>query len=150
MTFLKDLKNSGFAVGCSFYLDYYPGETTSSKIVLSVQVNNTGLLTAIVDTGAPWSIFDPELLAFLGINTIHGYYPQEGLIIRGEKYHGMLVRIPITLIADEGEDLTIETTVFVPDADSWHYPNFLGLEGCLSRIRFAIDPSENVFYFGTL
>lgn len=150
MDFLKDLKDIGFAEGCSYYLDHYPGETTSSKIVLSVQIDHTVLLTAIVDTGAPWSIFDPEILRFLEINTDQGYYPKEGLNIRGETHHGMLVRIPITLVADEGKDLTIETTVFIPDTDSWHDPNFLGLEGCLSRIRFAIDPSENLFYFGTL
>jgi len=31
---------------------------------------------------------------------------------------------------------------------AWSYPNFLGLDGFLSRIRFAVDPTENVFYFG--
>lgn len=151
--FLKELKDCGFIVGGMGYLDTYPGETKSPKIVLSVQLENSAPLPAIMDTGAPWCIFDPELISFLDIDKESGYRPEEGLNIRGVTHHGILIRAPITLLADEGEDLTIEATIFIPDWESdnfWHYPNFIGLDGCLSRMRFAVDPSKNMFYFGSI
>jgi hypothetical protein len=53
----------------------------------------------------------------------------------------------------EGDDLEIPATVFVPTippGETWLHPNFLGLTGLLDRIRFAVDPAENTFYFGPL
>ncbi|MBM4457122.1 MAG: hypothetical protein FJ011_05055 [Chloroflexi bacterium] len=74
------------------------------------------------------------------------------LNVRGERFAGRLVRTNLTLLADDGEDLMVEATVFVPilrPEQTWVYPNFLGLDGLLSRIRFAVDPAENVLYFGS-
>jgi hypothetical protein len=61
------------------------------------------------------------------------------------------MRANLTLEATSGEDLTVEATFFVPflELDEvWNYPNFLGLGGFLDRIRYAVDASENAFYFG--
>ncbi len=59
---------------------------------------------------------------------------------------GALYRVPVKLLADEGEPLQMEATVFLsPD---WQGPNFIGYEGLLQRIRFAVDPQANQFYFG--
>ena len=58
----------------------------------------------------------------------------------------------IGLEAERGESLDIEATVFVPilpPGETWLHPNFIGLDGFLNRIRFAIDPEENAFYFGS-
>ena len=55
-------------------------------------------------------------------------------------------------MADEGSDLEIETTAFVPvldESEIWELPMFLGMQGCLERVRFAIDPTKERFYFGT-
>jgi len=61
---------------------------------------------------------------------------------------GTLHRGPIRLHADEGEPLDVDATVFIsPD---WQGPNFLGYEGFLQRIRFAVDPETNLFYFGRI
>ena len=55
---------------------------------------------------------------------------------------------PVRLVADEGEDLDIEATMFLsPD---WPGGNFIGYEGLLERIRFAVDPETNLFYFGQI
>jgi hypothetical protein len=66
--------------------------------------------------------------------------------------HGRLYRLNLTLLADEGEDLTIQTTAFVPEpdeAEGWgDMPCILGLYGCLERLRFAVDPHTEPFYFG--
>ncbi len=59
---------------------------------------------------------------------------------------GDLVRAPITLLADEGESLTVDATVFL--STDWPGPNFIGYNGLLERIRFAVDPPTNSFYFG--
>jgi hypothetical protein len=32
----------------------------------------------------------------------------------------------------------------------WRGPNFLGYQGLLQRIRFAVDPEVNLFYFGRI
>ena len=66
--------------------------------------------------------------------------------------YGRLYRLTLTLLADEGEDVTIQTTAFVPEpeeAEHWgDLPCILGLYGCLERARFAVDPRTEQFYFG--
>ncbi|MBI4000481.1 MAG: hypothetical protein HY348_01690 [Nitrospira defluvii] len=57
-----------------------------------------------------------------------------------------LKRIPVEILADQGESLSVEATVAVlPD---WHHGTFIGYAGLLERIKFAVDPSDNYFYFG--
>ena len=47
-----------------------------------------------------------------------------------------------------GGPFEVEATIFVsPD---WSGGNFLGYEGLFQRIRFAIDPEANFFYFGQI
>ena len=105
---------------------------------------------AIVDTGAPWCLLDADILA--EIEPVQAdSLPTERLSIRGLSYQGRLTRLIVSLRADEGEDVDLEATVFVPilnPDETWNVPNFIGLQGLLSRIRFAVDPAENVFYFG--
>jgi hypothetical protein len=63
-------------------------------------------------------------------------------------FQGTLYRGQVTLPADEGESLDLDATVFVcPD---WPGPNFLGYQGLLQRVRFAVDPESNTFYFGRI
>ncbi|MBU4185889.1 MAG: hypothetical protein KKI12_10135 [Proteobacteria bacterium] len=71
------------------------------------------------------------------------------LNIRGEKTGGVLIRLPVRICAEQGEDIIIEGTVFVPQ-DERNLPNFIGLDGFLSRIKFAINPQSNIFYFGPI
>ncbi|MBI4531612.1 MAG: hypothetical protein HY709_08815, partial [Candidatus Latescibacteria bacterium] len=48
--------------------------------------------------------------------------------------------------AEEGENVEVEATWFIsPD---WPGPIVIGWKGCLERLRFAVDPSEDTFYFG--
>jgi len=56
------------------------------------------------------------------------------------------------LLADVGEDLELQATVFVPDVEEFwgNFPAFIGLTGFLERIRFAVDPLNNTFYFGSM
>lgn len=53
--------------------------------------------------------------------------------------------------SEEGNSLEFETTVFVPILPAgviWDRPNFIGLNNFVNRMRFAVDATENVFYFG--
>ena len=46
---------------------------------------------------------------------------------------------------------TFEATAFVPElehGETWPLPSYLGGQGCLDRIRFAVDPGDEVVYFG--
>lgn len=64
-------------------------------------------------------------------------------VVRGALYRGV-----VTIPADEGDSLDVEATVFVsPD---WQGPSFVGYQGLLQRIRFAVDPEMNLFYFGRI
>jgi len=78
--------------------------------------------------------------------------PYENFIIRGVRYNGRLCsEIPITIEASQGRDLLSSGTVFIPELEPtqvWNLPNFIGLTGFLERIRFAVDPFDNLFYFG--
>jgi hypothetical protein len=70
---------------------------------------------------------------------------------RSSWIRGSLWQVRIELQADLGESLVVDSTAFIPDESiDWPLPDFLGLDGFLDRIRFAVDPEENLFYFGAL
>jgi hypothetical protein len=100
-----------------------------------------------MDTAAPWCIFEGELGSVLS-RCFEPVHKRVTLSTRLGLCEGALYRVPIQFDADEGEPLDLEATVFVsPD---WPGPNFIGYEGLLQRIRFAVDPEANLFYFGRI
>ena len=71
------------------------------------------------------------------------------LSTRKGRTRGTLYRTVIVLVAAEGESVEIEVTTFVPDDETWNdEPLFLRLFNCLDRVRFAVDPAADTFYFG--
>jgi predicted aspartyl protease len=137
-----------FATGASGYLDTSGGSEATSRIWLNVSFLDQDT-KAIVDTGAPYAVCSPDLAAIIGLTPNHDD-PRIQLGVRGTVYDGHLVRLELTIHATEGEDITIQATAFVPESSStdvWHHPSFLGLTA-LERLRFAVDPVENIFYFG--
>jgi hypothetical protein len=62
--------------------------------------------------------------------------------------------LSLDFTAEEGQPLTVEATVFVPELKPYQewgdFPSIIGLNTCLERLRFAIDPSQDKFYFGAL
>jgi predicted aspartyl protease len=99
---------------------------------------------AQLDTGCPWSILKPEIAEAINLMEEEGQ-PQV-LSTRLGIVNGQLKRTTITIIADDGNSIDVEATVFI-SAD-WTAGNFLGYGGLLERVRFAVDPQENFFYFG--
>jgi len=104
------------------------------------------------DTAAPWCILNPAIVEQMSPNSMERV-GEDRQNIRGIKYEGDLIRTNIKLHADYGEDLVIDATIFVPILkfdEVWNLPNFLGLDGFLHRLRFAVDPQSNTFYFGMI
>lgn len=100
---------------------------------------------AQLDTGAAWSVLDTEIAEDLGLFDELGEHTN--LSTRLGSMEGILVRTPFTLVAEEGTSLRIDATVFI--SRDWQEGTFLGYGGMLERIRFAVDPRENDFFFGS-
>lgn len=152
--FTEPLFSSQFATGVTYYRDDYPGEEGRSLIVLAVIVEKNLTIEAVVDTGAPWCVLDPQIAEQVGVSAETTYASSADRVsigIRGYTLYGALHRMRIGFYNEqEGNDLEVEATVFVPDLHAgaeWDLPNFIGLNGFLERIRFAVDPAENAFYF---
>lgn len=118
-----------------------------SKICIIVQFGESIKTMAIVDTGSPYCILNKEQIKTADPDYIELATERFKYEIRGDKLEGVLIRYPIRFIAETGDDLIIEGSVFVPD-DEVPIPNFIGLEGCLSRMKFAVDSQSNTFFFG--
>lgn len=146
------LKNGeSFATGAIYY--DYRGATereTTNRIIIGVEIE--GIMTeAVIDTGAPYVICPPRVAKQAGVDRAWAL-DEMVMLVRGMRLSGIRVRMNISLRADEGEDLDVDATVFVPDVEEYwgDFPAFLGLTGFLERIRFAIDPNTDTFYFGKL
>jgi hypothetical protein len=120
---------------------------------LFVQVEVEGQRTsAVVDTGGAYLILNPEVADRLRLGR-HALIHRDRLVIRGIACNGTVHRVPITLLATAGEPLTFGATAFVPElehGETWPLPSYLGWQGCLDRIRFAVDPRDEVVYFGAV
>ncbi len=141
-----------FAQGAYNYL-YRPvssGETTP-RIIIEVQIEGVQA-QAIVDTGGAYLVCDPQIADLLGLDPADAL-GTDRLSIRGVSVPGSIHRIFLTLLAHEGQSMKIEVTAFVPHPEpslKWDLPSFMGLSGCLERLRFAVDPITDTFYFGAL
>lgn len=108
-------------------------------------------ILALLDTGAEWSVIGGETAQIID-DELGAPTGSISMSTRVGKIAGTLRRSDITLPAEKGygDDLTIESTVFV--SEEWDGPMVLGFRGFLERIRFAVDPGafpdEQLFYFG--
>jgi hypothetical protein len=108
--------------------------------------------TAVLDTGGAFLVLDPAFATTVGIDRADAL-AHDRIHIRGFVHHGTIHRMPLTLLATTGESLTFEATAFVPElehGETWPLPSYLGWQGCLDRIRFAVDPADEVVYFGAV
>jgi hypothetical protein len=141
-----------FAAGACSYFDRHPADLSRlPRVVLFVWVGDFRVAT-IVDTGGAYFVCSPDSAELAGLNRTEPIGSDE-LIIRGTRYRGDLYRISIQFVAAKGESLNLDVTAFVPRLlpdEEWHFPSFLGLQGCLEFLRFAVDPATNTFYFGAL
>lgn len=136
-----------FTCGRMRFSDHAPVRfEPTAKVHVRVKIGHRAITTyAQVDTGAAWSILDPDIARDLDL------FGETGNRIEMQTWLGRqaghLVRLPLTFIADEGEPLTIEGT-FLVSPDWRPGKTFLGYTGLLDSIRTALDPQVNDFYFG--
>jgi hypothetical protein len=149
MGLLRFEDGNSFASGVLRYTYRPINDETTNRIIIPILIGNSVSIDAVLDTGAPYVILDPNIAPLAGFNSKSVLF-EEKMLIRGKKLAGKIARLSFTLRADEGEDMDVQATVFVPnDIDRWdNFPSFLGQAGFLERIRFAIDPNEDKFYFG--
>jgi hypothetical protein len=145
-----------FASGAAPYTYLSASEQeTTPRIIISVSIQ--GIQTsAFVDTGGVYAICSPEIADELHLDPKHGA-PVNPIRWRGEIFQGVLHRVPITLLAEEGESIIIEATCFIPqltNSQQWQtdFACILGMYLCFDRLRFAVDPNPDneMFYFGPL
>ena len=134
---------SRFASGCTRFLDEDPNaQEATVKIYVKIEPVNLGFsVLAQVDTGAPWSILMREVAEALTL--LDGQGEPVTLNTAYGRIGGYLKRVNITLLADEGGSVEVESTVFV--SEEWPAGSFLGYTGMLERVRFAVDPQQNFF-----
>ena len=141
------LQDGWFTTGRSRFLDHL-SESPEPTAKIYVQVRVADLATPLyaqLDTAAAWSILSPDLAEQVGIRTDGGASTLLSTRLGLKKGH--IVRVPFTLVAQEGESLRTEGSFFVcPDWPKRQI--FLGYTGLLDSIRFALDPQVNDFYFG--
>src|SRR5262245_4466753 len=141
------LNTRPFSTGWATYRDFDP-EDRLRKQGFYVQVafpgSTGGSLYALLDTGTPYCVFNTAVVENLG----HSFDEGEKIALRTAygPFEGTVQRMMIRLLAEQGESLNIEASVFV--AADWYLGNSLGYTGFLERFRFAVDPGINTFYFG--
>ena len=143
---LPGWEHGPFATGAARYIDHGEGRGDGPGIYVEIIPGTLELpVLAIVDTAAPWCIFDALTSKYIQ----DGYHPVSEALYLSTRlgiFRGYLYRTPVKLPVVAGEPLDFEATVFVsPD---WPGGSFIGYEGLLQRIRFAVDPRVNLFYFG--
>ncbi len=147
------MNEDSFVCGGVSYDDRYQDDTLPRIVVLVLLSDLPQPVEFIVDTGATWCVLDPLLIERLGHRAEFLFLSEHPLTIRGITYAGSFYRVSMSFEAMTGQGLELESTVFVPKLlpdETWLYPNFIGLDGFLNRIRFAVDPLFNMFYFGPL
>lgn len=140
------LDGKPFASGRAQYFDQAPSAPEpTAKVFVRVDLTGRELL-AQVDTGAAFSMLETGIAETLDL--LDGSGERTVVDTRFGRVTGRLERVSVTLIADEGVSLEVEATFFV--SREWQGKTFLGYTGLLDRIRIALDPHANAFYFGDL
>ena len=149
---ILDRRGFAFATGMARYRDHpkrpepYPVKP-EPRIYLEVLPETVATsVLALVDTAAPWCIFTPDI----GDEIRERLEVMKGGVVlqtRLGTFQGDLYRGKVTLVADEGESLEVYAFIFLsPD---WPGGNFLGYQGLLQKICFAVDPYRNRFFFSS-
>lgn len=133
----------------SAVIDYAFEPVEDPRLTIQIEIN--GIQTsAVIDTAAPYLVCSLKLATQINLSP----FAKLGSKLLGTRLgtiRGDIYRLPVKLIASDGDDLEIEATAVVPDTDQGHWndaPTFLGFLGCLERLRFAVDPANQKFYFG--
>ena len=144
---MLNLNGQSFAPNSASYYEEdtsLESDQTSIHVQIIIQGDIEIATLARLDPATPWVVLNAELTKTLGLGA-NG--PDVHLQTAAGRMTGTLERYPIVLVAQKGQSLEIDATLFV--CNEWRRGNFLGYTGLLERIRFAIDPASRLFYFGS-
>jgi len=140
-----------FASGASGYWDAYPRmQETFPRIYVQFRpagADPGSVFLALVDTGAHYCILNARVAEQIE-DLLTDHLGEVDLRTARGPVRGSLYAHRIELIAEVGDDLDMGSTLFI--SPEWQAPSFLGYTGALDRVRFAIDPEANRFYFGSV
>ncbi len=140
------LNEEPFAPYVANYYDENKPYSSQTSIFVEIAFPGKSITTlARLDPATPWVVLNSEIAENLGFCFKEA---KTKLYTIGGVMEGTLERQPIELLALEGPSLTIEATIFV--CKEWQRECFLGYSGFLERIRFAVDPLTQHFYFGSI
>jgi hypothetical protein len=94
---------------------------------------------ALLDTGAQWSVVGGDLAEELRQDAEEEAH-EVTLTTRLGVIRGHLFRMRVTLVADHGGDLHVQSSVVLDP--KWSGPLVLGYGGFLERIRIGLDPGS--------
>lgn len=143
------LKSDGslWSIGYSGYLADYGYDNhnllVGIKFSLGEEFEN---IHGLLDTGSEWVVFSKEFIDDYDIEIDDDTNLQKTMFTRFGRIEGYLNRLLLILIAENGDSLPMEATCFI--SQDWPGPPVIGWKGCLERIKFAVDPSIEKFYFG--
>lgn len=134
--------------GSQRYQQFHPNAPDTIGIVVWIEVSwqtQVADAQAVFDTGAGWSILNVDSAASL---RLLGETGEETIAIstRLGTFMGELIRLGLTLPTDDGEVVSLEVPFLV--CEDWYAPTFLGYQGLMDRLAFAVDPSDDTFHFG--
>jgi hypothetical protein len=143
---MLSLGEESFTTGRAKFRDQAPGaQELTAKIFVKVEFPGLeGDWLAQLDSGSAYSMLDVEVAQALGL--LNGDGEPASIGTRLGIIEGRLERIPLVLVADEGVSLDMEATFLV--SQGWSGKTFLGYTGFLDKLRIALDPLLNHFYFG--
>lgn len=143
MGICDSLYESGEAAGVARYVDNNDQSRNEARIIVQARLSTESgpTIEMVIDTAATWNVIHPELANLCRFDLSSG--ERSSLSTRFGSIDGVIVRHELVLIASRGNDVVVDSTFFVPDQWNDSLPNFIGYNGCLCHISFAIDPISN-------
>jgi hypothetical protein len=127
-----------------YVTDYQAGPFRLPVAVMCFVEQMAEPVQALVDTASEWCLL-PRLVADQLVLDLFAGGGSVTLSTGFGTIHGELARVSVTFEATEGDPLTLDATCFV--SDDWPGPMVIGRRGCLERMRFGFDTTEEAFYF---
>lgn len=146
---MLQLAGEPFTTGVLTYRDNDPDRIRKqASIYIPVNIPlPSGQITvlAFLDTGAPYLIVGRDEIEVLGLKSA-SVTAQISMKTRIGEIKGFLDKVDLMIPAENGDSLRFQVTVFA--SDKWTEGIFLGYDGCMSNINFAVQPQQNQFFFG--
>jgi hypothetical protein len=127
------------------YLTEWPAGDHTLILALSVWIGDSQEQTAmLLDTACNLCVMSATTAAEVGwVSSTR--LERRQIDTRLGLFTGIIDRIDITFRGFDNRDLVVDCTWLI--IEEWPGPTVMGWNGCLERMRWAVDPMDNWFYF---